>query len=226
MLNCQATKQPPLGFEDVVFFNAYQSVQASTGEVLATTCYCLTDLKNWCKCWSCNGNTADPGDVSRGQRGNNIIICFQALPWPRGRSWRTPTDPTVRTSTSGLHCEVCWPPVVVRQRSSTGENQGGMHHSGNAPSLRPLALTGLILERRQMHAGKVFCISLMEYSPTSPVWLHSPDRRTHTRSHKHTFCTFTARSRSPPHSGSDKHQQKPTSHTSQKHTQERNIFSD
>lgn len=31
-----------------------------------------------------------PETVSQGQRGNNIIICFQPLPWPRGRSWRAP----------------------------------------------------------------------------------------------------------------------------------------
>lgn len=125
-----------------------------------------------------------PETVSQGQRGNNIIICFQPLPWPRGWSCRAPKILLyTRTHTSGLHCEVRRPPVVVHQRSSTGENQGGMHHSGSAPSLWPLALTGLILERRQRHAGKVFCISLMEYSPSSPVRLHSPDRQIHTHSH-------------------------------------------
>lgn len=52
-----------------------------------------------------------------------------------------------------------------------------------------LCLTGLTLRFKQWPAGEVFCISLMEYSPASPVQEHSPEWQT--QIWIHTLNTYT-----------------------------------
>lgn len=130
-----------------------------------------------------------PETVSRGQRGNNIIICFQPLPWPQRLKLPCSQDPTVHTPT---HLDYIVRSVGLQWRRTGGRARvktraactivGSLHHSG------PWLWQAWSWNAGRGMLGKVFCIRLMEYSPSSPVRLHSPDRQIHTHSHKHTLA--------------------------------------
>lgn len=96
--------------------------------------------------------------------------------------------------TSGLYCGDQRPPGAPPQHWCVGESQGPAHRGGGSPSLCLLAPDRPWLwgpsRSCWAHSNcallrKGFCILLMDYSPTSPVWLDCVDRQTYTALRSH-----------------------------------------
>ena len=135
----------------------------------------------------------------------NIIICFRPLCRPCGENWHTPmplehASMYVHTHTHTLYIWIVlrWPtgPWVcgpigslwVRARVRCTMVRA-LHHSSSwldrpwlwGPSRSYWARSNCEPLR------KGFCISVMDYSPTSPVLVDSPDRQAYTHRHIRTY---------------------------------------